>query len=1176
MLLEQKTYCTIKIIYAILGLSFLICFNNISSFAQNKELPKFNTNLKYKRIPVKDSLLIDSLSIATGSFQIQGISADDYIIQAELSKLIWKHKPTNDSVTVEYRTLPISFFGKYHHKALNMVDSVIAFTPYSYSEADSLQAGFVQFKSIDYNGTYGRSLSIGNAQDVSLNSNFNLQMNGYILDSVRIEAALTDNNIPFQPDGNTQQLQEFDKVFITFQKGVHKLTAGDFGLTKPNSYFMNFDKRVQGLMFQTTTPNTKNIQNKIGMSGSIAKGEFARNIFQGSEGNQGPYKLTGNNGEIFFIVIAGSEKVYIDGILMERGEQNDYTIDYNTSEVTFMPRQLITKDKRIQIEFEYQSRNYLNTLFYVYDELKIGKKWNVKFNGYSNQDAKNQPYLQTLDDDQKRFLSTIGDNINDAFYKVIQLDTFTANKILYRMTDTLVAGQLYDSIFVYTSDSLQAKYRLSFSFVGNNKGNYNISGANTNGRSYSWIAPINGVLQGSYEPVVLLVTPKMQQMLTTSASYQIDSLKKISIELGASNYAPNLFSTIDNNKHWGYAGKVNYEELRYLGKKDTLGKQNLSWSNVVSYEYTQAQFKAIAPFRNVEFARDFNINDSISQNEQYLSFESILKKRNWGSLQYDFNYLQQGPFFNANRNILNFLYAHKTVKGGAIFNVMNSNSLSQKSIYYRPSAFLEKTFPKIMDLTLGTKYQQEYNDFRDKNSDSLILSAINFNQIGFYLKNSDKQKTNISLNYTLRNDETPEGEAFKPRSNSQTLEGKISLNQWKDQMIAFTGAFRKLNYKDTQIVTPSTDNQSILGRLEYNGSIFKRLIQPNILYEVGSGQQQKQEYIYVEVPAGQGTYMWIDYNNDGVQQANEFQIAIYPDQMKFIRVITPTNDFVRVNYVILNSSIQVSPENLWSKKTKKTWQKFVSRFSNQLSLQINNKSLATSGFHSFIPLFSGISDANIIANSSSINNSLFFNQTSTKWGLEYNYNYNSGKSLLTYGLEGNEQTRNNAKFRYTIKKWWTINISGLNGIKAYTSALADGRTYRIQVNSIEPGISWIKPSLIRVTTSYKYDYRNNAAIYGNEFAKIQSINLDTRLTTTKLGSIQVKGTFASIQYNGASNSPISFVMLDALQKGTNWLWSLNWQRKISKGIELSIDYEGRKSENATIIHNGRMSIRALL
>ncbi|MBK7971372.1 MAG: hypothetical protein IPK08_21905 [Bacteroidetes bacterium] len=66
---------------------------------------------------------------------------------------------------------------------------------------------------------------------------------------MEILAAITDNNIPVQPEGNTQQIQDFDKVFIQLSKNQSKLIAGDFELKRPDSYFMNFYKKGQGAVF---------------------------------------------------------------------------------------------------------------------------------------------------------------------------------------------------------------------------------------------------------------------------------------------------------------------------------------------------------------------------------------------------------------------------------------------------------------------------------------------------------------------------------------------------------------------------------------------------------------------------------------------------------------------------------------------------------------------------------------------------------------------------------------------------------------------------------------------------------------------------------------------------------------------------------------------------------------
>ncbi|MBK6497146.1 MAG: hypothetical protein IPG00_02850 [Saprospiraceae bacterium] len=69
-----------------------------------------------------------------------------------------------------------------------------------------------------------------------------MQLIGDLGNGLKVVAAISDENLPIQAQGNTQQLQEFDKVFIQVSKGKSSVTAGDYELRRPNSYFMNYFK----------------------------------------------------------------------------------------------------------------------------------------------------------------------------------------------------------------------------------------------------------------------------------------------------------------------------------------------------------------------------------------------------------------------------------------------------------------------------------------------------------------------------------------------------------------------------------------------------------------------------------------------------------------------------------------------------------------------------------------------------------------------------------------------------------------------------------------------------------------------------------------------------------------------------------------------------------------------
>lgn len=102
--------------------------------------------------------------------------------------------------------------------------------------------------SLDYDGSFSRGISQTGRTLISIQISI-YKMAGDIGGGIMLKAGILDANIPFQPEGTTQRLNEFDKVFIEIQKDKHSVIAGDFEISNPQGYFTRYFKKLKGLSY---------------------------------------------------------------------------------------------------------------------------------------------------------------------------------------------------------------------------------------------------------------------------------------------------------------------------------------------------------------------------------------------------------------------------------------------------------------------------------------------------------------------------------------------------------------------------------------------------------------------------------------------------------------------------------------------------------------------------------------------------------------------------------------------------------------------------------------------------------------------------------------------------------------------------------------------------------------
>ncbi len=1122
-------------------------------------------SMRIKMIKAKEIAIdFDSLSVYPSSLTVTCngniIPTENYTFDFNTATIQLKSVPC-DSVLLSYRVFPFDLSRPYSKRDISILFNEIE----SDRERFLIQQNFTVDdvfggSEINKQGSISRGVSFGNNQDLGINSSLNLELSGQISPKLKLLASVSDANIPIQPDGTTNKLQEFDQLYIQIFSDDFKVIAGDFWLNKPEGYFLNYRKRAQGLTASSTfrTKSTNAWYSQV--SGALSKGKFNRQIIQGIESNQGPYRLKGSDNEPFIVVLAGTERVFIDGKLLERGQEFDYTIDYNTSEVIFTSRNLITKDSRIVVEFQYSDQNYARSLVQSATTYQ-SKKMKFWLNVYSEQDAKNQSLQQKLSLGQKSYLSTIGDDLALARLSSIDSSGYSPNQIHYKLIDSLG----FDSVLVFSNNIDSAKFSATFIYVGPNKGDYLFDQQIAFGKIYKWIAPVVGIPQGDYAPARLIATPKKKQFVSSGLQYALSKKSIVNTELALSNNDKNTFSAIDNMDNTGYAGKINWKNTYNLFKDSS---NLIQYENGINVEFLNKRFEPIEQFRKVEFDRDWNIrNMNYSGNQAIYTIENSLVSRKNGRIKMDFQRFTIETQFQGNRLNTEGNWKQKGWVFGWDGSYLQSNSLT-KSNFLRHRATITKTIGKIQ---VGFKDDHERNLFQSGSS-MLTNSSYQFYDYQFTLNQVDTSAVGYKFTYRERYDWRPKMNLLTAAAKATTASVEIDLKKNKNNQFTFISGVRSLKIIDTSIIVQQPEN-TVIGRLEYNSKLWKNALTISTFYEIGSGLEQKKDFIYLKVNDGQGIYTWIDYDGDGIEDLNEFEIAQFVDQASYIRIFIPSSTYSKTYSNEFNGSFFLRPERLFSKKSGIVKQ--LGKFSNQFRMRVMKKTANGKNIELFNPFQVEIRDTTLISATSSIRNSLYFNRNSTIFGMEYNFQDNRSKSLLASGFDSKLARNHELVTRWNITKSLTILGKFNSGLKIAQIDYTVNRNYEIKSNSGIIDFSYQPTTTFRIGGVYQINQKRNSILLGNETSKANEISVNVKYNESQKGSLMADFKTVIILFEGNANSAVSYEMMEGLKAGKNYVWSLNYQRLLSKNLQLSIQYSGRKSGESKTIHTGGMEIRAL-
>ncbi|MDX2062155.1 MAG: hypothetical protein SFY70_03770 [Bacteroidia bacterium] len=1027
-------------------------------------------------------------------------------------------------------------------------------------------------------GSISRAVTVGSGRDASVTSDFRLNLNGTIGSDIGVSAAITDENLPIQPTGTTQQLTDFDRIYIRLTQGKGTLTFGDLELAQQGLSFGNYYRDVLGLSYRY-----KSGPRELQVGGASSKGSFTTNSFVGVSGKQGPYRLQGRSGEQFFVVLAGSEKIYLNGRLLTRGQDRDYIIDYNTAELTFTPANVIDANTRIVVDFTYLDRNYSRSFISAsYADSLFDKKLALRVGFTREADDPNAPLDLVLSPDDEAALAQAGDDPTRAVVSGIDSVGYSPTEPRYALTDTLVDGTLYPDVLVLSTDPEAAVYQVSFTFVGAGNGDYIRQGSTVNANRFRWSPPEpGGTPTGDYAPVRRLPLPSAVQVGFVAGTLQLAPRLQLLGEAAVSSADANRFSALDDGNNAAAATRWG---LRLQPAPRTEG---LRLGAEVGFQYVDARYQNLDRVYQREYGRVWNYDDLGSRaNERVVEGKLTLLYRRSLSLLAEGGYRSYGDSLRTQRLALTATSTDSSALLASYqltYLVTQNRPAGTTSTWQRHEGELTRLLgkPSAQGWRLGSRYWLERR--REAQNDSLLAGSFEFADLTPYLGTYGNRKFQLEARFNLRYDRAVALGALRDRS--RTLRPGLHLAYRPGPRLDVTadGSYQAFSVLDPTFATPELlAGKSYLFDGTANYRALNQVVVASAFYRAASEQVARRERVYLEVPAGQGQYEWFDYNEDGVEDLNEFERSNNPLLANYVQLFTPTQALVPAVGVTLGGTLRLTGARLFKDPPTGPLGKLLANASTQTLLRASQQATRPSdvlGSYGFAFEAPAPDDTTVISSGVSFRQGLYLWRNHPTGDLGFDYVSTTQRQLLNSGFELADNQQVTARQRYNFSPRRSLEHAfELTRTQRQAVSFA-ANNYTVSGWSTQPAFvfQFTERTRLRLGAAYseRDAFRPQEPTAPTIAVSNYRLSLEGRHNFGGRNSIVGRLTAVSNTLTGEPTGSLRFELLEGLAPGQNAVWNLFIVFYLTESLELSLVHDGRASALQAPQYAFRTQLRAI-
>jgi hypothetical protein len=1066
-----------------------------------------------------------------------------------------------DTLFVTYETIRLGLKKEYKKRSLVVkYDEKLGDTvQVVQSEAGGFTPESIFGPGLQKSGTLIRGFTVGTTKDFSLSSGLRLQLSGNLTDDIEVVAALTDQNTPIQPEGNTERLEEIDKVFIQIKHQNATGTFGDYNLSNRNGEFGVINRKLQGLM---GTVNFEPHAGYIAIAGS--RGKFNTNLFNGQDGIQGPYVLIGESGEKDIVILAGTEKVFLDGIEMVRGEINDYIIDYSTARITFNPKRLITNASRISVDFEYSAKQYSRNFFGSgANTILFSDKYKIAAQYLQEGDDPNAPIDFTLTDQDKIILANAGDDPLKAVKSGVQLvapDSLGVIKGIYQAVDTLINNEPF-TYYVYNPGDSLSKYIVTFSYVGEGNGDYIREALG----QFFFV----GIQKGGYLPIVFLPLPELKQLGNIAATLNPFQNVQLDLEYAGSLWDKNRLSSLDDGNNYGSAANL---YLKVIPSDVDIGSLSLGKIGFSYQErFIDKSFTSTDRFNVVEFDRIYNTaGSSQSEGEQFREGKLNLIPMDELNLIGTIASLKRGDTFQSNRyNGLLTLSNRKDYSLKYDLDYVGTENLNIGTNWWRQSGDANYILWEL--LKPGFSLLSE-NKRQDRiGSDSLIAGSFEYYELTPYLQLLEINGLGITASYTRRDDFLPLSGVMQKENVSGAQIYDLTYRGIEEFSTMLNLTIRNKYYSEVFKQLGFLNTEQLLIRSQSNFKFWSKIVDGYLYYEVTTEKQAQLEKVFVRVEQGTGNYKYLgDLNNNGIADEEEFELTVYDGD--YILVTLPSDVLFPVINLKTNTRWKIQYADIFNPNS------FIGTILQPISTEtvwrieeITREPLLSRIY--FLQLKYFQEEGSTIRGANYIQNDVYINENRQDLSFRFRYTQRIGMSEYNTGVENSYNRERSLRIRFRLVKEVSNQTDIVNFTDNLSSPQPSTRNRQIVDNNLTTDFSYRPVNIIEVGLKLKVGKSEDTFPQLKTEIDVNSQAVRFTLSFAQTGRLKIELERVELISNTLENI-IPFEMLNGNQVGKNYFWRTNFEYRVASFLQTTLGYEGRWQGIGRVVHTARAEARA--